>query len=67
MADFCDDSQAASEVFLREALAASRRGTEGPGPDWIGTVPHCRECGDPIPLKRMAAIPGVGLCVECAE
>ncbi len=26
---------------------------------------HCAECGDPIPLARRDAIPGVRLCVDC--
>lgn len=26
---------------------------------------HCAECGEPIPERRQAAIPGVQLCVSC--
>ncbi|MCG8532486.1 MAG: TraR/DksA family transcriptional regulator [Desulfovibrionales bacterium] len=28
---------------------------------------YCMECGEPIPLERLMAIPGVTLCVDCAE
>ena len=27
----------------------------------------CRECGEPIPQKRLEALPGVGLCRACQE
>jgi DnaK suppressor protein len=28
---------------------------------------NCEECGEPIGLKRLEALPGVTLCVTCAE
>ena len=28
---------------------------------------YCRECGEPIPQKRLEALPGVGLCRACQE
>ncbi|MCG8533443.1 MAG: TraR/DksA C4-type zinc finger protein [Desulfovibrionales bacterium] len=27
----------------------------------------CMECGEPIPFARLMAMPGVTLCVDCAE
>lgn len=27
----------------------------------------CMECGEPIPYARLMAMPGVTLCVDCAE
>ena len=27
----------------------------------------CDECGEPIPAKRLKALPNTRLCVECAE
>lgn len=27
----------------------------------------CEECGEPIGLKRLEALPGITLCVVCAE
>lgn len=31
------------------------------------SLEHCAECGEPIPPRRRAAIPGVRLCVACQE
>jgi phage/conjugal plasmid C-4 type zinc finger TraR family protein len=28
---------------------------------------HCRECGEPIPEARRAALPGVQLCIGCQQ
>ncbi|WP_027366947.1 TraR/DksA C4-type zinc finger protein [Desulfocurvibacter africanus] len=62
--DEADLSQRAEELFLAEALAR-RAGSESLGPVIIAGVPCCRECEQPIPSARLAAVPGVGLCVEC--
>ena len=32
-----------------------------------GSLTHCEECEQEIPLARQKAIPGVGLCVKCQE
>jgi len=32
-----------------------------------GEYGDCKECGDPIDVKRLEAIPGVIACVRCAE
>ena len=29
------------------------------------SLPHCEECGAPIPEARRQAVPGVRLCVAC--
>ena len=31
------------------------------------SLTHCEECGEPIPLARQKAVPGVRLCVSCQE
>ena len=31
------------------------------------SLSECAECGEEIPERRRAAIPGVKLCVECAS
>ena len=67
MSDFCDDAKAAEETYLCAALGARRPYPVGSGPDWIDGVAHCWECGDVIPEARLAAVPGVGLCVACAD
>lgn len=69
MADVFD---AASELETREreaaiSRAAGRSGWHGPPPEIIDGAPCCAECGDPIPQARLAALPGVGLCVNCAD
>jgi len=66
MADCCDDAQAHEAQFLSQALVRARS-APGPSPDTIDGVPCCAECGEPIPPARLKALPGVGLCVGCAE
>lgn len=53
------------EAALSRARNASAQGCEGP--EWIDGVACCRECGEPIPPARLAAVPGVGLCKACQE
>ena len=57
------------ETRDREAAisAARNRLASDPGPDWVGGKPCCRECGEEIAPARAKALPGVGLCRECAE
>lgn len=31
------------------------------------SLEFCEECGEPIPLQRRKAIPGVRLCLECQQ
>ena len=31
------------------------------------SLTHCEECGDPIPLARQKALPGVRLCIACQQ
>jgi len=31
------------------------------------SLEECEECGEPIPLARRMAMPGVRLCVECQQ
>ena len=42
---------------LRDALRRLREGTYG----------RCGECRDPIPVKRLQAMPEATLCVSCQE
>ncbi len=67
MADEADRAQAQVDAFTAQAIAAATRPYSGPAPDIIDGVACCAECGRPIPPARLAALPGVGLCVECAE
>ena len=69
MSDIADQAQT-EESYERDVaiLAALHRpaGCED-GPDWIQGIPYCRDCGEPIPMKRLQAMPNTGLCVECAS
>ena len=65
--DFCD---IASEIEARnraDALSLAGLRPPDPGPYYVNGVAHCRECLEPIPEARLRALPGVGLCVRCAE
>ncbi|EGJ49034.1 TraR/DksA family transcriptional regulator [Desulfocurvibacter africanus] len=62
--DEVDQSQRAEELFLAEALAR-RNASEPLGPVFLDGVACCRECGEPIPAARLAAVPGAALCVGC--
>lgn len=66
MPDIADDAQAEEARVISEAIAAAHH-APGPAPDIIDGVACCAECGAEIPAKRLAALPGVGLCVVCAE
>lgn len=64
MADECDMAQEAQERHMRALLAQA--GTR-PGPAQVREdgVAICRECGDPIDARRLAALPDAAFCVEC--
>lgn len=51
--DTVSDAVSAARARLRAQLA------RGDGPE------DCDECGEPIPQKRRAALPGVRTCVGC--
>lgn len=64
MADECDIAQEHQAFQLRALL--EQAGTK-PGPDQFikDGVVVCRECGDPIEARRLAALPTAAFCVEC--
>lgn len=60
MADVIDITTEREADILRAAIANRTR--------YVGVSAHeCGECGDEIPQGRREALPGVQLCVECAE
>lgn len=67
MMDTFDQAQDLERLDRETALMRARAKPYSEGPEWIDGVPCCRECGDPIPPARLAAIPGVGLCRTCQE
>ena len=67
MADVIDMAQ---DMEARERTAAISEALYGrqddPGPVYLAGAACCRECEEPIPPRRLAALPGVGLCITCA-
>lgn len=59
MSDLCDDADILIEQRREQALARI--------PRYTGISAKECECGDVIPEGRRVAIPGVQLCVGCAE
>ena len=55
--DQIDDTIADAVTRARAHLHAQTPGTEAPT--------HCQECGEPIPERRRAALPGARTCVPC--
>jgi len=66
MPDIVDDAQAQEAEFIAGAIANAKP-APGPAPVKINGRTCCAECEQPIPFARLAAMPGVGLCVVCAE
>lgn len=65
--DIFDQAQELERLERETALQRARSSLHREGPEWIDGKACCRECGDPIPQKRMEALPGVGLCLACQE
>ena len=59
MSDICDDADILIEQRREQALAQI--------PRYTGISAKECECGETIPEGRRLAIPGVQLCVGCAE
>ncbi|GAB6125039.1 TraR/DksA C4-type zinc finger protein [Humidesulfovibrio idahonensis] len=66
MADAADLAQVQEAGLLAEALASAKAQPDR-GPVYIDSVACCRECEEAIPAARLIALPGVGLCITCAE
>lgn len=60
--DVFDQATELERLDRESALVRARSLMDRGGPEWINGVACCRECGDPIPRKRLDALPGVGLC-----
>ncbi|HJA77018.1 TraR/DksA family transcriptional regulator [uncultured Desulfovibrio sp.] len=65
--DVFDQATELERLDRESALLRARSQMDRGGPEWIDGVPCCRECGEPIPAKRLEALPGVGLCLSCQE
>ena len=55
------------DADIRQANIAAARYNPGRGPIYIKGLPLCRECGETIQAGRIAILPGVETCIECAK
>ncbi len=67
MADDADKAQSLQEREVAAAISPLVHRRDGEGPEYIDGKACCRDCGEPIPEKRLAAIPGVSRCVLCQQ
>ncbi len=67
MSDAADDAQDFETSRRASALADAAAAKPGPAPVFIDGVACCAECEEPILPARLKALPGVGLCMACAE
>ena len=62
--DEIDMAQRTEAQIREDALSRCRARRHGQGRAALAAT-HCRECGEPIPEARRAAVPGVDMCVAC--
>lgn len=61
MSDEIDRANETAEFNLQVALANRPHASHKPSRQF------CENCGNPIPPERREAVPGVELCVDCAN
>ena len=57
--DFADYAAKRADEFLEDALNRRPQANKG------GSLSHCEDCGDEIPIARQKAVVGVRLCISC--
>jgi phage/conjugal plasmid C-4 type zinc finger TraR family protein len=62
--DQFDRAQELDARYLQQALEQHKERTRLMDRE---SLTHCLECGDKIPAARQAILPGVKLCVTCAQ
>ena len=65
--DIFDQAQELERLARETALQRARSSQYWEGPEDRKSTRLSRECGEPIPQKRLEALPGVGLCRACQE
>ena len=65
--DVFDQATELERLDRESALMRARAAIDRGGPEMIDGVACSRDCGDPIPQKRLEVLPGVGLCRACQE
>ena len=53
--------------LIEDALEAQRLADPTRGKTVADSATYCQVCGEAIPQARREAVPGVLLCVDCAE
>lgn len=61
--DTVDRAQEYIEKFTDQAIA--RAAKRPPEVERAIEAVDCSKCGDPIPIERLKAVPGVSLCTGC--
>lgn len=67
MADEADMAQDITALDNATAVARVVNRLPGLGPVYVDGKACCRECGEPIPAARRAAVPDAGRCAECQQ
>lgn len=65
--DIFDQASELERLDRESALVRARAHLDLRGPEWVNGVACCRECGTPIPARRLEALPSVSLCLACQE
>jgi phage/conjugal plasmid C-4 type zinc finger TraR family protein len=63
--DEVDRAQREETAYLQAAIAAALPAAGGVEQLLVDGVIVCAECGEPIPLARLAALPSACRCVVC--
>ena len=66
MPDFADEAQKRTDEYLAAALSLQQHRPQEEQHMKDGVI-LCLECGEPIPLARLRALPDAVRCVGCQE
>lgn len=67
MSDDIDRAQAREEEMRLDALRDHARRAHPDPEHATEDHPDCQVCGEPIPVERRAAVPGVKTCFACQQ
>jgi phage/conjugal plasmid C-4 type zinc finger TraR family protein len=67
VSDDIDRAQAREEEMRQDALLERIRSAHPDPEHEAEDHPDCQVCGEPIPVKRRAAVPGVKTCFACQQ
>jgi phage/conjugal plasmid C-4 type zinc finger TraR family protein len=67
MGDWLDEARDVSERERQALITRARRRDDGIALDGAAFDDKCVDCGDEIPIERIAAKPGCTRCLSCQE